>query len=134
MDKFDFAITINMSLVFQKEIANVSIKNVELKPAIISIPLRLSAKRDVSMTEPKTTKTLFDIVLETAKKYVEESKWPEFRAADLLRLARKTYPDLKRGSFSAHVIASAPNHTSYKHYSHGRDYFNYKGHGIYELK
>ena len=63
--------------------------------------------------------TLFDIVLESAKTIVRDYGEKEFTAADLYHTATDKYPDLKlrRGSFSSHVVSSAPNHSSYRHYT-----------------
>ena len=77
--------------------------------------------------------TLFDVLLETAKKYVEANKQDRFSAAQLYHEAIRRYPDLKRNSWGAHVIASSPNHRSQKHYGTRRDYFNYLGKGMYTL-
>jgi len=43
------------------------------------------------------------------------------------------YPELKRNSFMTRVIACTPNHSSYKHYTSKRDYFNHIGPGLYRL-
>jgi hypothetical protein len=81
-------------------------------------------------------KTLFDVVLESAMAYVEESGSSEFTAAELFHLARGRHPelDLRRNSWGAHVIASAPNHPSYRHYTAQRRYFRYLGNGKYSLE
>lgn len=77
--------------------------------------------------------TISDIVLEIARKLTASGKI-DFSAADLYKEALKSHPDLKRNSWGAHVIASAPNHNSYKHYSAHRDYFDYTGQGKYRLR
>lgn len=77
--------------------------------------------------------TLPDIVLETAR-IVAASGKREFTAAELYKEAIKTHPKLKRNSWGATVIAAAPNHNSYKHYTAHRDYFEYLGQGKYRLK
>lgn len=80
-------------------------------------------------------KTLFDIVLDAAKTIVRDYGAKEFSAADLYHVAVGKYPDLKlrRNSFSSHVVSSAPNHTSYGHYTAKRRYFRYLGDGKYSL-
>ncbi len=78
-------------------------------------------------------RTLFDIVLETAQELVETTDENRFSAAQLYRVAMERRPALKRNSWAAHVIASAPNHTSHKHYGARRDYFRYLGDGTYSL-
>lgn len=133
MENVNFAITINLSLALEDDRANIRINNVELKPAIISLPIRLSVQRQPDTVQPKR-KTIHGIVLESARKHVSETGLNEFSGADLLRLARETYSDLKRSSFSAHVIAAAPNHSSYHHYEMKKDYLFYLGNGKYKLE
>jgi len=80
-------------------------------------------------------KTLFDIVLETAKGWVVESGTSQFTSAQLYHMALHNYPslNLKRNSWGAHVIASVPDHPSYKNYSSKRNYFTFMGRGLYRL-
>ena len=79
--------------------------------------------------------TLFDVVLDAAKTMVRDYGAKEFTAADLFHAAVDKYPDLKlrRNSFSSHVVSSAPNHSSYGHYTAKRRYFRYLGNGKYSL-
>ena len=80
-------------------------------------------------------KTLFDIVLDTAKIWVEEFGTSQFTAAQLYHTALDRYPELnlKRNSWGAHVIACAPDHPSYRNYTSKRNYFTYMGKGLYRL-
>ncbi len=80
-------------------------------------------------------KTLFDIVLDTAKSWVTESGTSQFTAAQLYHEALDRYPELnlKRNSWGAHVISSAPDHPSYRNYTSKRNYFTYMGKGLYRL-
>lgn len=80
-------------------------------------------------------KTLHDIVLATARAFVEETGTDEFTAAELLHLAREKHPELnlKRNSWGSHVISCAPNHPSHHHYTSRRRYFRYLGKGRYSL-
>ena len=80
-------------------------------------------------------KTLFDIVLDTAKNWVEGVATSQFTAAQLYHEALDRYPELnlKRNSWGAHVIACAPDHPSYKNYTSKRSYFTYMGKGLYRL-
>ena len=80
-------------------------------------------------------KTLFDIVLDTARSWVTESGTSQFTAAQLYHAALDRYPELnlKRNSWGAHVIACAPNHPSYGNYTSKRNYFTYMGRGLYGL-
>jgi len=90
-------------------------------------------------TRPKITlergKTLFDVVLESARSYVEETGSNEFSAAEIYHLALGKHPELnlKRNSWGAHVISSAPGHPSHHHYTARRRYFRYLGKGKYSL-
>ena len=80
-------------------------------------------------------RTLFDVVLDAARTTVRDLKMSEFTAADLYHLAVDMHPDLKlkSNSWSAHVVSSAPNHPSYRHYTARRNYFRYLGKGKYSL-
>ncbi len=80
-------------------------------------------------------KTLFDIVLDTAKSWITDSGTSQFTAAQLYHTALDRYPELnlKRNSWGAHVIACAPDHPSYKNYTSKRTYFTYMGNGRYRL-
>ena len=80
-------------------------------------------------------KTLFDILLDVAKSWVTESGTSQFTAAQLYHAALDRYPELnlKRNSWGAHVISSAPDHPSYANYTSKRNYFTYMGKGLYRL-
>ena len=80
-------------------------------------------------------KTLFDLVLDTAKAWVEEFRTSQFTAAQLYHSALDRYPELnlKRNSWGSHVISSAPDHPSYRNYTSKRNYFTYMGKGLYRL-
>jgi len=80
-------------------------------------------------------RTLFDIVLDTAKSWVAESGTSQFTAAQLYHTALDRYPELnlKRNSWGGHVIACAPDHPSYRNYTSKRSYFTYMGKGLYRL-
>jgi hypothetical protein len=97
---------------------------VEGRPAQASERLRLERGQ-----------TLFDLVLDAAKTIVRDYGRKQFTAADLFHVAMDQHPDLKlrRNSFSSHVVSSAPNHSSYGHYTARRRYFRYLGNGKYSL-
>ena len=80
-------------------------------------------------------KTLFDILLDVAKSWVTEFGTSQFTAAQLYHAALDRYPELnlKRNSWGAHVISSAPDHPSYRNYTSKRNYFTYMGKGLYRL-
>ena len=80
--------------------------------------------------------TLFDLVLEAAQTFIKDIEQREFSAADLYHIARDKHPDLdlRRNSWNSHVMSSAPNHPSYRHYTSHRNYFRYHGRGKYSLE
>jgi hypothetical protein len=78
-------------------------------------------------------RTLYDVILETAIEVVKGSAMRTFSAAELYNNALKKYPKLRRNTWNAHMIASAPNHPSHKHHSSNRDYFRFAGDGQYRL-
>jgi len=81
-------------------------------------------------------RTMFDLVLDAARTFVGNSGEKEFSAADLYHVARERHPELgiRRNSWNSHVMSSAPNHPSYRHYTSHRDYFRYHGGGKYSLE
>ena len=78
--------------------------------------------------------TLYDLLLEAAREVVRNKGTNRFSAPELYAAARRNYPQLNRGSFMSRVIASAPNHPSYRHYSSKRDFLNFRGQGVYQLE
>lgn len=78
-------------------------------------------------------KTMYDVILETAREVVRQKGFNRFSAPELYSVALEKYPGLKRGSFMSRVIACTPNHSSYKHYTSKRDYFSHIGPGLYRL-
>ncbi len=78
-------------------------------------------------------KTMFDVVLESARRVVRRKGANRFSPPELYEEALKGYPDLKKNSFMARVIACTPNHNSYKHHASKRDYLCYLGPGAYTL-
>lgn len=79
--------------------------------------------------------TLFDLVLDAARTFVEMTGKREFGAADIYHYATARNPELsiKRNSWNSHVMSSTPNHPSYRHYTSHRKYFRYHGRGRYSL-
>ncbi|GAI44467.1 unnamed protein product [marine sediment metagenome] len=76
---------------------------------------------------------MFDLVLEAARGVVRRKGANRFSPPELYEEALKSYPDLKKNSFMARVIACTPNHNSYKHHASKRDYLSYLGPGVYSL-
>lgn len=77
--------------------------------------------------------TLSDVALEIAKKLVRRKGVNRFSGAELYHQALEDYPQLKRNSFMSRVIASTPDHPSYRHYASNRDFFSHIGTGLYRL-
>jgi len=78
-------------------------------------------------------KTMYDVILEAAREVVRRKGVNRFSAPELFHEALDKYPALKRNSFTSRVIASTPDHSSYKHYASRRDYFSHIGPGLYKL-
>jgi hypothetical protein len=133
MQKLNFSITINLSLTLKKDKASINIKNVDLIPAIVSLPVHTDSRNNVSRPKTQKKKTIHDIILQTAKKCVIDTGQNKFTGAKLFQLARLHHTGLKRNSFAAQVIAAAPNHSSHRHYPNQKDYFTYLGKGYYKL-
>ena len=132
MEELDFSITINLSLTLMEDKASINIKNVNLIPAVVSLPVRLKLQdRKASSNSEKMT--IHDIILQTSKKYVVDSGQNRFTGAKLFHLSRLNHPRLKRNTFAAQVISAAPNHPSHRHYPNQKDYFFYLGKGYYKL-
>ena len=102
------------------------------------LTLKIESRKPMSSGRLKleSGRTLFDLVLETARTFASDLSEKEFMAADLYHIAREQHPDLniRRNSWNAHVMSSAPNHPSFKHYTSHRDFFRYYGKGKYTLE
>lgn len=131
MKKLNFSLTINLSLDLTEDRANIQIENIDLTPAVVSLPILDARFRKESSKLKK--KTVHDIMLQTAKKHVLDSGKNKFTGATLFNLALVQHRGLKRNTFAARVIAAAPNHPSHRHSSNRKDYFTYLGKGYYKL-
>ena len=132
MKELNFSITINLALTLKEDKASINIKNVDLIPAVVPLPYRLNS-RDREGSPKTEKKTIHDIILQTAKKYVVDSGQNKFTGAKLFHLSLLNHPGLKRNSFAAQVISAAPNHPSHRHYPNRKDYFTYLEKGYYKL-
>ena len=132
MEELDFSITINLSLTLMEDKASINIKNVDLMPAVVSLPVRLKSQDRRASSKSKKM-TIHDIILQMSKKYVVDSGQNRFTGAKLFHLSRLNHPRLKRNTFAAQVISAAPNHPSHRHYPNQKDYFFYLGKGYYKL-
>ena len=133
MQELNFSITINLSIALKEDKASINIKNVDLIPAVISLPFRLNSLDSISPPKTQKKKTIHDIILQTAKKCVIDTGQNKFTGAKLFHIALLNHPGLKRNTFAAQVIAAAPNHPSHRHYTNRKDYFTYLGKGQYKL-
>jgi len=97
---------------------------------IISFEAEAEAGKRFSLGPGRST---FDVILESARELVQNRAFNRFSAPELYSVARRDYPALKRGSFMSRVIASTPNHPSYKHHKYGRDYLSRIGPGLFAL-
>jgi len=133
MQELNFSITINLSLSLKDDKAGISIKNVDLIPAVVSLPVNLNSRDGASPHKSQKKITIHDIILQTAKKCVVDTGQNKFTGAKLFHLALLNHRGLKRNTFAAQVIAAAPNHSSHRHYPNRKDYFTYLGKGHYKL-
>ena len=103
---------------------------------VLSLKIEGPAARPGGRFKLQGGKTMFDLVLEAARAFVNETGRNEFSPADLYRIASEKHPGLniRKNSWYAHVTGSAPNHPSYRHHTSHRDYFWYHGGGKYSLE
>jgi hypothetical protein len=133
MQELSFSITINLALTLKEDKASINIKNVDLIPAFVSVPVRLNSRDRITPSKTRKKMTIHDIILQTAKKCVVDTGQNRFTGAKLYHLALLNHPGLKRNTFAAQVIAAAPNHSSHRHYPNRKDYFSYLSKGYYKL-
>ncbi len=130
MQDISFSIPVSGVINFDGESITLTINRTE---TIIHIEPEAPKGKRISL-EPG--KTMYDLVLETARQIVkDEFEENQFTAAQLYHTALNRYPNLnlKRNSWNSHVIGSAPNHPSYRHFSSSHRYFRYLGEGKYSL-
>jgi hypothetical protein len=101
----------------------------------LSIKIEGPEVKPGSRVQLEAGQTLFDLVLDAAGTFVRDIGENKFTAAALYHIAREKHPalDIRRNSWNSHVMSSAPNHPSYKHYTSHRNYFRYQGNGEYTL-
>jgi hypothetical protein len=127
----DFAITINLKLALEEDTIKVTVKQLDLRPAMVKLPIQ----EVVGQIEPiKERKTYHQIILEVAQEFVTQTGNEVFTAADLFKIARQKYPYVKRDVFYNRMMAAAPEHTSYVHLSGRKALLNFLGQGKYSLK
>ena len=79
-------------------------------------------------------KSMFDILLESAREFLRRNTYNRFTGPQLFEIAREAYPGLNKRSFTARLTASTPNHPSFKHHLSHRDYFSRIAPSIYSLE
>jgi hypothetical protein len=97
---------------------------------IISLEAGAQAGKRLSLGPGRS---MFDVILESARELIERRGFNRFSAPELYSVALENFPALKRGSFMSRVIASTPNHPSYKHHTSQRDYLSRVGPGLFAL-
>ena len=102
----------------------------------LSITIEGPEVKPGSRLQLEAGQTLFDLVLDAARTFVRDTGDNEFTAAVLFHISKERHPglDIRRNSWNSHVMSSAPNHPSYRHYTSHRRYFRYHGGGKYSLE
>ena len=103
---------------------------------VLSLKIEGPEAKSIGRLKLGAGQTLFDLVLDAARTFVDDFGESEFTAAALYHVAREKHPDLdiRRNSWNSHMMSSAPNHPSYRHYTSHRSYFRYHGRGKYSLE
>lgn len=130
MSRTAFTVPITGTIVLDGDYMTVTISE-----SIVTLRIEGSVARVRMKLNLGPGRTLFDLVLEAARDFVERYRRTEFSAADLYRLAREKHSELhlRRDSWGAHVAGSAPNHPSYNRFTARRSYFRYLGKGKYRF-
>lgn len=107
---------------------------IRIKESTLTVQIECKGAETDKRLALEPGQTLFNIVHDIAMTYAQTGV-QEFSAAELYHAAVHQYPDLnlKRNSWGAHVISSAPNHPSYHHHTATRKFFRYLGNGKYSL-
>jgi len=103
---------------------------------VLSLKIEGPEVRPSGRLQLEQGQTMFDLVLDATRTFMKDIGETEFSAADLYHVAKERHPnlDIKRNSWNSHVMSSAPNHPSYRHYTSHRNYFRYLGRGKYSLE
>ena len=103
---------------------------------LLTLKIEGSEKKPTGRLQLEPGQTLFDLMFDAARTFTKDTGEIEFSAADLYHIAKEKHPDLniRRNSWNSHVMSSAPNHPSYRHYTSHRNYFRYLGRGKYSLE
>ena len=129
----EFVLMVNAVLEIKGDQAQVVVKNIKVKPSIISLPVEAAPTMKRKRIKKKLSKSIHDIILESAKKVSKKADDGIFKSVDLFNVAIKKYPELNKKSFNTMGISAAPEHTSWKYTRNGKDYLVYLGKGRYKL-
>ncbi len=129
-----FVLMVNMALEIKGDQAQVVVKNIKVKPSIVSLPIEAISAKKRKRAIKKLSKSIHDIVLESAIKVSRKADDGVFSSVDLFNVAIKKYPELNKKSFNTMVISAAPEHTSWKYTRNGKDFLIYLGKGKYKLR
>jgi hypothetical protein len=129
-----FVLIVNAALEIKGDQAQVVVKNIKVKPSIVSLPIETIPAKKKKRAIKKLRKSIHGIILESARKVSKKAEDRIFSSVDLFNVAIKKYPELNKKSFNTMVISAAPEHTSWKHYRNGKDYLVYLGKGKYKLR
>ena len=130
----EFVLMVNMALEIKGDQAQVVVKNIKVKPSIVSLPIETIPAKKRKRAIKKLSKSIHDIILESAKKVSKKAGDGVFSSVDLFSVAIKKYPELNKKSFNTMVMSAAPEHTSWKYTRNGKDYLVYLGKGKYKLR
>jgi hypothetical protein len=114
----------------------ISVINGEVKIVVNRTETSLKLAVEEAMSKRRVSEeglTLNDIALEAAMELVAKRGNYPFRAAELFHKALEKHPSIKRNSFMSRVIACSPDHPSNKHFASCRDFFLYRGGGLFML-
>jgi len=129
-----FVLMVNLALEIKGDQAQVVVKNIKVKPTAVSLPIETIPAKKGKRIKKKLSKSIHDIILESAKKASKKADDGVFSSMDLFNVAIKKYPELNKKSFNTMVISAAPEHTSWKHTRNEKDYLVYLGKGKYKLR
>jgi hypothetical protein len=109
---------------------------VKLGEYLLTLKIEGPEPKLIGRLQLESGRTMFDLVLDAARTFTGSTGEREFSAADLYHVVRERHPelDIRRNSWNSHMMSSAPNHPSYRHYTSHRNYFRYHGGGKYSLE
>ncbi|MFC2027028.1 hypothetical protein ACFLUX_03590 [Chloroflexota bacterium] len=122
-----FSIPVSGTIHIKDGSMTITVNKAETK---LSIPF---PEYSIKFSELGPGETLDKVVLEAARELVTSMNTDRFSARDLFEFAIEKHPRLNKSSFLSRIVASTPNHPSYRHFASGKDYFEKIGRGLYQL-